>query len=386
MPASVSDAAALTLWRSRRNRVRLRRLLRALGPPMARPRPVEIGRAGLGAALGLTFCALLVAALAPRLPDGMFLVAPLGASAVLLFAVPNSPLAQPWAAIVGNGAAAFWAVAVTALVPDRAVAVGLAVGGAIALMLVLRALHPPGGAVALYTALDPGAVGDLGFGFALFPVMTTTALLVCLAILFNRLTGRRYPFRQPAVRLPSGWTGRSAPAIPDDDALAEILSSHRLSANLGVADLRRLIVAAELRMAVRPLDRLRADDLMARDLAIVPPGAPVALARSLFYDRRVDLLVVADDQGVFQGLLGRADLAALPDARGLLAADVMSPAAPWAVPETPAGRLFDLLADDRVKAIPVLHDGRVVGLVRRAALVALVAGMVPDEAARQPRH
>ena len=64
----------------------------------------------------------------------------------------------------------------------------------------------------------------------------------------------------------------------------------------------------------------------------------------------------------------------------------MSPAAPWAVPETPAGRLFDLLADDRVKAIPVLHDGRVVGLVRRAALVALVAGMVPDEAARQPRH
>lgn len=386
MRASVSDAIAMTRWRTRRRRVRLRRLLRAIGPAMAQPRPVEIGRAGLGAGFGLAICALLVAALAPDLPDDLFLVAPLGASAVLLFAVPNSPLAQPWSAVVGNGASAIWAVATIRLIPDEAAAIGIAVGGAIALMMLLRALHPPGGAVALYTALEAQAVGDLGFGFALFPVMATTALLVCLAILFNRLTNRRYPFRQPNVQPAPAWTPRSAPASPDPGVLAEILSTYRLSANLGVEDLRRLIAAAEVATAVRPLDRLRADDIMSRDLATLSPTAPVATARAMFRDSRIDILVVIDEAGFFRGLLSRADLAALPDGRGILAVDVMTPPGLSAAPDTPAGRLFDMLADDRVAALPVLVDRQAVGLIGRTALVALVAGLVPGNTGRHWQH
>jgi CBS domain-containing membrane protein len=61
--------------------------------------------------LGLTAaaaCAFLP--LAPGLPS---IVAPLGASAVLVFAVPASPLAQPWPVIGGN--------TISALVASRSI-------------------------------------------------------------------------------------------------------------------------------------------------------------------------------------------------------------------------------------------------------------------------
>ena len=83
-----------------------RSLLRGLGPAIAPGRPVEALRAALGAALGLGVSGFFM--LAGRLDPvlGLYLIAPFGASSVLLFAVPNSPLAQPWSALVGNGAAA----------------------------------------------------------------------------------------------------------------------------------------------------------------------------------------------------------------------------------------------------------------------------------------
>jgi CBS domain-containing membrane protein len=55
--------------------------------------------AGIGIALTAWLCHLLHAA--SGLPAA-WLVAPIGASAVLVFAVPSSPMAQPWAVIGGN--------------------------------------------------------------------------------------------------------------------------------------------------------------------------------------------------------------------------------------------------------------------------------------------
>ena len=62
--------------------------------------------------LGLAACAWLILAPEVDLRHGLYMIAPLGASAVLLFAAPNSPLAQPWSAVVGNSVSAAVAVAV----------------------------------------------------------------------------------------------------------------------------------------------------------------------------------------------------------------------------------------------------------------------------------
>ncbi len=89
----------------------------------------------------------------------------MGASAVLLFAAPASPLAQPWSIVVGNGVSALMGVLSASLVPDPALAAALAVMLAIAAMFLTRSLHPPGGAVALTAVI--GGEGSASSGWAM---------------------------------------------------------------------------------------------------------------------------------------------------------------------------------------------------------------------------
>ena len=115
----------------------------------------------------------------PHLP---LLVAPMGASALLLFAIPSSPLAQPWPIVGGNTVSALIGLLISRYVPEPAVAAGCAVALAIAAMSLLRCLHPPGGAAALTAALGGPAVATYGLGFAFIPVGLNALVLTLLGI------------------------------------------------------------------------------------------------------------------------------------------------------------------------------------------------------------
>ena len=96
--------------------------LRALTPRMAGTNLRERTIACIGALLGIA-AAGAVSALVTGSDAGLpLLVAPMGASAVLLFAVPASPLAQPWSIIGGNTISALVGIAVAHAVPDRTAA------------------------------------------------------------------------------------------------------------------------------------------------------------------------------------------------------------------------------------------------------------------------
>ncbi len=127
--------------------------------------------------------------------DAALLIAgSMGASAVLLFAVPHGPLSQPWALIGGHTVSAFIGVACALLVPDLFLAAALAVGLAIGAMHVLRCLHPPGGATALTAVIGGPAVHALGFQFLFAPVLLNAAIILCTAIGVNYFFAwRRYP-------------------------------------------------------------------------------------------------------------------------------------------------------------------------------------------------
>ncbi len=181
---------------------------------------------------------------------GLYLVAPFGASSVLLFAVPNSPLAQPWSAIVGNTVAALVGVAVCLLVTDPVLRIALAVGLAITATILCRAIHPPAGAVAMTAAMSPDAIAHLGFWFALTPIAVGTVFLVLLATAYARLTGRHYPFRQ--FDDPSGHGTKDRNPTErlglSEEELTGILERYRQSFNLGVEDLARLIGQPSFRL------------------------------------------------------------------------------------------------------------------------------------------
>lgn len=132
------------------------------------------------------------------------LVAPLGASAVLVFAVPASPLAQPRAVIGGNLLSAAIGLALGHAIGEPVLAAGLAVGTAIAAMSVARCLHPPGGACALLCAF--GSAGPEAWSWPfLFPIAANVLALSAGGWLYNNLTGHPWPHHAalPAA-LPTG--------------------------------------------------------------------------------------------------------------------------------------------------------------------------------------
>lgn len=160
------------------------------------PHPLAVSKkhvviAGLGAGIGLVLTSLLSHWMLGEL--NLWFVAPVGASAVLLFGLPASPLAQPWAIVGGNTLSALAGVTVSRLIPDPAIACGVAACVAILLMFQLRCLHPPGGAVALTAILGGPSVQQLGYQFVLTPILLNSLTLALLALLLNNLAGRRYP-------------------------------------------------------------------------------------------------------------------------------------------------------------------------------------------------
>jgi CBS domain-containing membrane protein len=148
----------------------------------------------LGAFVGLLVTGLVSrACLSPE--HAVWLIAPMGASAVLVFGVPASPLAQPWSVVGGNTLSALVGMVCARVVPDVALAGAVAVATAIAVMLACRCLHPPGGASALYAVLSAPAVGAVGWRFAVCPVLVNSVLLTGIGLLFNHAAGRDYPAR-----------------------------------------------------------------------------------------------------------------------------------------------------------------------------------------------
>ena len=128
-------------------------------------------------------------------PSGAgLIVASMGASSVLLFAVPHGPLSQPWAVIGGHLVSALIGVTCAKHVVDPVLAAGLSVGLAITAMYYLRCIHPPGGATALVAVIGGASVHNLGYHFILEPVLLNVAILLAVAILFNYpFLWRRYP-------------------------------------------------------------------------------------------------------------------------------------------------------------------------------------------------
>ena len=111
-----------------------------------------------------------------------WLMAPFGASCVLLFSVPSSPLSQPINVVGGHLLSTLVGFAVLALLPVSWLSMALAVGLAISAMAALRITHPPAGADPLVVlAMTPG------IDFIMFPTLSGSLALVLVATLFHRL-------------------------------------------------------------------------------------------------------------------------------------------------------------------------------------------------------
>jgi CBS domain-containing membrane protein len=262
----------------------------------------ECLRLVIGALVGIFLTALLcrLAGNTSALP---WLVAPLGASAVLVFAMPAGPMAQPWAVVGGNTLSALVGIAGVHgvhLLGSPELAAALAVASAIAVMLALRCLHPPGGATALMMVL--GGIGDPSF--ALYPVLLNSVLLVLAGIAYNHATGRPYPHRQ----LPAAASGAAGAVDSDLDAdLDAVLARYNQVLDVSRDDLKSLLAQTQLRAYDRKLAELRCADIMSRELVTVQFGTPLQEAWALLRSRRIKALPVVDRASRIAGIITVAD-------------------------------------------------------------------------------
>lgn len=153
---------------------------------------------GVGAFLGMylvylnanwTFGQELIGNIAPQLVVGS-----MGATVVLLFAVPHGVLSQPWAVLGGHLLSAFIGVSCYRYMPAGYFLPALAVGLSVFAMYYLRCIHPPGGATALAAAVGDKQITDLGYSYLLNPILLNAATIVLVALIFNfAFSWRRYP-------------------------------------------------------------------------------------------------------------------------------------------------------------------------------------------------
>lgn len=201
--------------------------------------------ASVGALVGISLAGLICAAIFPA--SMPWIIAPIGASAVLLFAVPASPLAQPWSVVGGNFLSAIFGVLVAQAIGEPAFAAALAVATATLMMSLARCLHPPGGAVALSAVLGwadfSGHITDF-----LVPVLLNSMILVGVGMLFHRFSGHSYPHRaRPVDGKPIAEEPTRLSMDDIDRALADLGETFDISRE----DIALLLARAEAHAAAR---------------------------------------------------------------------------------------------------------------------------------------
>jgi CBS domain-containing membrane protein len=122
------------------------------------------------------------------------IIASMGASAVLLFAVPHGPLSQPWPVVGGHLLSAAIGVTCYLFISSQLFAASIAVGLSIGVMYYCRCIHPPGGATALAAVVGGPEVHQLGYEFLLTPVLYNIITILMVAFVVNYpFIWRRYP-------------------------------------------------------------------------------------------------------------------------------------------------------------------------------------------------
>jgi CBS domain-containing membrane protein len=354
----------------------------------------ERARSMLGAMLGIFIAGLTGLAIIGSGGHQPWLVAPMGASAVLVFAAPHSPLAQPWSVIGGDILSAIVGFLCAKLIGTPLIAGSVAVSTAIGVMFLLRCLHPPGGAVALGTALGGQALAASGFVFAVGPVALNCIVLVAAGLAYNKLCGRRYPYlavahtnqHQTADAVPSERLG----VTPAD--LEEVMRQYNQVLDISPAELEEILMRAEAQAYERRFGKVTCEDIMSKDVITVQAETRLQDAWRLLNKHEIKGLPVINRFNRVVGIVTRHDFVkqlnagtaeALPDLlRRLLRpgfrrhkveviGDIMTSVVQMAYADESLLSLVPLFSDYGRHHLPIVdRNDRLVGILTQSDVVA----------------
>ena len=244
--------------------------------------------------------------------DIPWVVASMGASAVLLFAVPLGPLSQPWSFVGGHLLSGLIGVTVAKLVPDVLIASALAVSLAIFVMYVTSCLHPPGGATALSAVVGSSAVHELGYTYLLTPVLLNIVVMLSFALLINNLLPNRYyPNTLKAYREEKNTS------LGDDKVQASLSVSRedikyalqKMGEFVDISDddLGRIFNLSAAHARRQRMGEVLVGDIMTRDVIKAEYGDDVEGLWMLMAKHKIRSIPIVDKHNKLQGIVTIAD-------------------------------------------------------------------------------
>lgn len=265
------------------------------------PSPVGTNAAeGLRMAAGVA-AGLLITALISRWwgahDNAAWLVSSMAATAVLVFGMPASPLAQPWPVLAGSLLCMTIGALCEHFVPDEAMALALAVGLSVTLMVPLRCLHPPAVGLASFVVLEHAPAMEM----LLFPALFNIVVLLACAVAYALITGKRYPHPQHSHRKQTEGSHFT------DADLNAALAHYNQVLDISRADLEGLLHLAGRAAFQRTLGDLRCADVMSKPVFSVAADVTLKDAWSLMHEHNIKALpVIHEDQRVI-GIISNAD-------------------------------------------------------------------------------
>ena len=329
---------------------------------------------GIGALLGL-----LISSFVSWYALGDFnawYIAPMGASSVLLFAVPASPLAQPWNMVVGNIIAGIIGVTCALFISNLTIAFSIAVALSIFLMMTTDSLHPPSGAVAITAVLGGTTVHELGYAFIFYPVLLNSILLLIVAVIFNRLLGKQYPqIAQLNTRSKDPTPTQKVTIQPQD--IQDVLEHQTELLDISEYDLQKIILEAQEKANARIVSEYLCQDIMSKDVIYLHELDDIHKAIDKFKQVNLMSLPVVNVNDELVGTLALYDVvewfkrAADPRASWEhLVKQIMNPKVVTVKPSQTIQDLVPYFVEKSFNYIPVVEQQKLVGIISRADMIA----------------
>lgn len=331
---------------------------------------------GIGALLGLAISSLISWYV---LGDfNAWYIAPMGASSVLLFAVPASPLAQPWNMVVGNTIAGIIGVTCAMFISNSTEAFSVAVALAIFLMMTTDSLHPPSGAVAITAVLGGESIHQLGYYFIFYPVLLNSVLLLVIAIIFNRLLGKQYPqVAQINTRTKDPTPTQKVTIQPQD--IQDVLEEQTELLDISEYDLQKIILEAQAKANARIVSEYLCQDIMSKDVISLYEQDDIHQALDKFKHINLMSLPVVNTEHELVGTLALYDVvewfkrAADPRASWEhLVKQIMDRKVVTVQPTQPIQDLVPYFVERSFNYIPVVEQQKLVGIISRADMIAVM--------------
>ncbi len=264
--------------------------------------PVNFGIKAKLLSLIACFCSIFFIALITKIvspwPGYPLIVASMGASAIILFFIPGSPLAQPWSFVGGQLVSAVVGVACALNISETATAAAVAVGGAVLMMLLMRCLHPPAAATSLTPIMAGTSITSLGYSFVLVPVAINVITMLLLAIIINRwVMTRDYPSPLPVKKKTRQRHTLSEPSHQigfSEQDLDLALKDSDVFIDMTHAELGHVLTQVEKNAFKRIKGDISCADIMIKNVIAVEFGTEVEQAWEMMHSNRLKAMPVID--------------------------------------------------------------------------------------------